>query len=68
MACWFESSPGHQNRTTWLSGAIFSSKKDNPQTNLKEGGVPHISTAGPALITYDYTPTTSQNQEFFRSS
>ena len=22
---------------------------------LKEGGVPHISTAGPALITYDYT-------------
>lgn len=28
----------------------------------KEGGVPHISNAGPALIAFDYTPIISQNQ------
>ena len=39
-----------------------------PEDLKKEGGVPHISNAGPTLITYDYTIVISQNQEFYRLS
>ena len=38
--------------------SLFTLAKTSVLLQQKEDGVPHISNAGPALITYDYTPTT----------